>query len=181
MVAHILDGMSPKGRARAAAARSDPNNRTIAVNRRARHDYDVLDTYECGIALVGGEVKTLREGKVTLRDSFARVEGGEMWLHGMHIPPYAQAQGFGSHDPDRARKLLLHRREIGELGARVAQQSLTLVPLSLYFKQGRAKIELGLARGRRQYDKRAAIAARDAGRDTERELRRAGRETDRLR
>lgn len=168
--------MSPKGRARASAAPSDPNNRTIAANRRARHDYDILDTYECGIALVGGEVKSLRQGKVTLRDAYARVERGEMWLHGMHIPPYAQAQGFGSHDPDRARKLLLHRREIGELDARMAQQSLTLVPLSLYFKQGRAKIELGLARGRRHYDKRAAIAARDVGRDTERELRQAGRE-----
>ena len=167
--------MSPKGRARSAAPRTDPNNRTVAVNRRARHDYDVLDTVECGMALVGGEVKSLRQGKVTLRDAYARVEGGEVWLHGMHIPPYSHAQGFGSHDPDRPRKLLLHRREIGELGAKVAQQSLTLVPLSLYFKQGRAKIELGLVRGRRHYDKRAAIAARDAGRDTERELRRAGR------
>ena len=168
--------MSPKGRARASAAPSDPNNRTIASNRRARHEYDILDTYECGIALVGGEVKSLRQGKVTLRDAYARVERGEMWLHGMHIPPYAQAQGFGAYDPDRSRKLLLHRREIGELDARVAQQSLTLVPLSLYFKQGRAKVELGLARGRRHYDKRAAIAARDVGRDTERELRQAGRE-----
>ena len=167
--------MSPKGRPRTAASRQDPNNRPVAVNRRARHDYDVLDAFECGISLQGSEVKSLRQGKVTLRDAFARVDRGEIWLQGMHIPPYSHAQGFGSHDPDRARKLLLHRREIGELGARVAQQSLTLVPLSLYFKEGRVKVELGLCRGRRSYDKRAAIAARDAGRDTERELRRAGR------
>lgn len=167
--------MSPKGRSRAGAVRADPNNRSVAANRRARHDYEVLDTYECGIALQGSEVKSLREGKVTLRDAYGRVEQGEIWLHGVHVPPYSHAQGFGSHDPDRPRKLLLHRREIEELGARVAQQSLTLVPLSVYLKQGRVKVELGLCRGRRSYDKRAAIAARDAGRDTERELRRAER------
>ena len=163
--------MSPKGRARPAPGRRDPNNRAIAQNRRARHDYEILDTYECGMALQGSEVKSLREGKVVLRDAFARIDDGEVWLHGMHIPPYLRAQGFGAHDPDRSRKLLLHRREISEMGNRVAQQHLTLVPLSLYLKDGRAKVELAVARGRKTYDKRAAIAERDVNRDTARELR----------
>ncbi|HZT67801.1 MAG TPA: SsrA-binding protein SmpB [Acidimicrobiales bacterium] len=155
--------------------KADPNNRTVAVNRKARHDYDVLETVECGISLQGSEVKSLRDGLVALRDSYARVQDGEVWLHGVHIAPYAFAQGFGSHDPDRARKLLLHRREIDELAGRTQQQSLTLIPLSLYFKDGRAKVSLALARGRRSYDKRAAIAERDATREAAREVRRAAR------
>jgi SsrA-binding protein len=122
--------------------------RIVAHNRRARHDYQVLDTYECGIALQGGEVKSFREGRVQLRDAYARIEGGEVWLVGMHVPPYANAGGFGTHDPDRARKLLLHRRQIDQLMGKVQQQSLTLVPLSVYFRDGRAKVELALARGR---------------------------------
>ena len=169
--------MSPKGRARSGAAPDrDANNRSVAQNRRARHDYDILGTYEAGIALVGSEVKSLRVGKVTLRDAFARVDRGEVWLHGVHIPPYSHAQGFGAHEPERARKLLLNRKEIAELGDRVAQQSLTLVPLSVYFREGRAKVELALARGRKHYDKRSAIAERDADRDIERAFRRAVRE-----
>ena len=168
--------MSPKGRARAGAAQErDPNNRAVASNRRARHDYDIIDTYEAGIALLGSEVKSLRQGKINLRDAFARVESGEIWLHGVHIPPYSHAQGFGAHDPERPRKLLLHRREIADLGDRAAQQSLTLVPLSLYFREGRAKVEIALARGRRRFDKRTAIAERDADRDIERAVRRAER------
>lgn len=163
--------MSPKGRTRPAASRQDPNNRSISQNRRARHDYEILDTYEAGIALQGSEVKSLREGKVVLRDAYARVEDGQVWLHGVHIPPYLRAQGFGAHDPDRSRKLLLHHREIADMADRVAQQHLTLVPLSLYFKEGRAKVELALARGRKTYDKRAAIAERDVNRDLSRELR----------
>jgi SsrA-binding protein len=143
------------------ARRTDPN-RAVAVNRRARHDYDILDTFEAGIVLVGSEVKSLREGKAQLRDSFARVQDGEVWLHGVHIPPYAFASGFGSTDPDRRRKLLLHRRQIDELGRRTGQESLTLVPLSIFFKDGRAKVELALARGRKLYDKRHALAERDA-------------------
>jgi SsrA-binding protein len=144
----------------------------VATNRRARHEYDILETYEAGIQLVGPEVKSLREAKVQLRDSYARVENGEVWLHGVHIAPYLYAQGFGAVDPDRRRKLLLHRREIEEMDARTSQEHLTLVPLAVYFKEGKAKIELGLARGRKTYDKRAAIAKRDLERE---EARTAGR------
>jgi SsrA-binding protein len=140
----------------------DPNNRTVAQNRRARHDYDILDTYEAGVVLAGSEVKSLREGKVQLRESYARVQDGEIWLYGVHVPPYAFASGFGATDPDRRRKLLLHRRQIDELGRRTTQDSLTLVPLSVYFKDGRAKVNLALARGRKNYDKRRAMASRDA-------------------
>lgn len=140
----------------------------MAQNRRARHDYDIVETIECGIVLHGSEVKSLRAGMVQIRDSYARIEGGEVWLLGMHVSPYAQAVGFGSHDPDRARKLLLHRRQIEVLGGQVKQQSLTLVPLSVYFLDGRAKVELALARGRKTYDKRAALAERDAKRDVAR-------------
>lgn len=149
--------------ARAAPRRApDSRNRTVAQNRRARHDYDILDNYEAGLVLVGSEVKSLREGKAQLRDSYARVQDGEVWLYGVHVPPYVFATGFGAVDPDRRRKLLLHRRQIEELGRRTQQDSLTLVPLSLYFKDGRAKVDLALAKGRRLYDKRHAIAARDA-------------------
>lgn len=147
--------------------------RPVAQNRRARHDYDLLEVLECGIALQGSEVKSMRAGKVQLRDAYARVEAGELWLHGMHVAPYAFASGFGGHDPERPRKLLLHRREIDDLQARTSQQSLTLVPLSVYFKDGRAKVELALARGRRRYDKRHAIASRDAEREVERAVARS--------
>jgi len=140
----------------------------VAQNRRARHDYEVLDTFECGIALQGSEVKSLREAKVQLRDAYGRVEDGELWLYGVHVSPYAFATGAGAHDPDRRRKLLVHRRQIDELLGRTRQEGLTLVPLSIYFKDGRAKVELALARGRKTYDKRHAIAARDAAREVER-------------
>jgi SsrA-binding protein len=138
------------------------DGRPVARNRRARHDYDIIDTYEAGMVLAGSEVKSLRAGQAQLRDSYARVADGEVWLYGMHIPPYAFASGFGATDPDRRRKLLLHHREIDELGRRTTQDALTLVPLSVYFKDGRAKLSLALARGRKRYDKRRAIAARDA-------------------
>ncbi|MBO0694396.1 MAG: SsrA-binding protein SmpB [Acidimicrobiaceae bacterium] len=136
--------------------------RPVAQNRRARHDYDILDTVEAGIVLVGSEVKSVREGKVQLRDAYARVQDGEVWLHGVHVAPYAYSSGFGAVDADRSRKLLLHRRQIAELDQQVAKGSLTLIPLSIYFKDGRAKVDLALARGRRNYDKRRAIAERDA-------------------
>ena len=144
--------------------------KVVANNRRARHDFEILETHEAGIALVGTEVKSLREGHIQLKDSYARPEDGELWLVGVHVSPYAQADGFGGHDPERRRKLLLHRDEIAELTRRVTQQSLTLVPLSVYFKDGKAKVELALARGRRQHDKREAIAARDAEREADRAL-----------
>jgi len=154
---------------------SGPVIRRVAQNRRARHEYDILETFECGLALRGGEVKSLRAGQVQLHDAYARVEGGEVWLLGVHVAPYEYSNGFGAVDPERPRKLLLHREQIDELQGRVAQQSLTLVPLSVYFKDGYAKVELALARGRRLYDKRHAIAERDATREAERvmkELRR---------
>jgi SsrA-binding protein len=150
-----------------------PGTKLVASNRKARHDYFVIDTFECGIALVGSEVKSLREGKVQLRDAYARVEEGEVWLHGVHVPPYSHASGRDGHDPERPRKLLLHRHEIDELVGRTKQESLTLVPLSIYFRNGRAKVELALARGRRRHDKRQAIAERDARREAERAMARA--------
>jgi SsrA-binding protein len=146
----------------------DPNNRTVAQNRRARHDYDILDTYEAGIVLAGSEVKSLREGKAQMRESFARVHDGEVWLYGLHVPPYVFASGFGTTDPDRRRKLLLHRRQIEELSRRSGQESLTLVPLSIYFKDGRVKVDLAVARGRKLYDKRHALAERDAAMEARR-------------
>ncbi|MGA3149126.1 MAG: SsrA-binding protein SmpB [Acidimicrobiales bacterium] len=150
-------------------------NRVVASNRRARHDYEIIDSTECGIVLQGSEVKSLRAGRIALQDSYARIIDGEMWLFGVHVPPYAQANGFGAHEPDRRRKLLLHRRQIDEWMGKAQQQSLTMVPLSIYFKDGRAKVELALARGRRQYDKRHAIATRDASREAAREARSAAR------
>jgi SsrA-binding protein len=145
-----------------------PGPRPVAQNRRARHDYDILDTVEAGIVLVGSEVKSVREGKVQLRDAFARIQNGEVWLHGVHVSPYAYANGFGAVDADRTRKLLLHHRQIADLERRVAKDALTLIPLSIYFKDGRAKVDLALARGRKNYDKRHAIAERDAALETRR-------------
>ena len=143
-------------------------DRVVAQNRKARHDYTILETFECGLVLKGTEVKVLRDGKAQLREAYARVRDGEAWLLQMHIPPYANAAAFVGHDPDRERKLLLHRRQINELAERTSREALTLVPLSIYFKEGKAKVELGLAKGRRRYDKRQAIAERDAGRDADR-------------
>ncbi len=161
----------PKGPGRRAAPAKAPTDRkVVAQNRRARHDYEILDTVEAGLVLVGSEVKSLREGKAQLRDAYARVDDGELWLYAAHIPPWLYATGFGAHEPERRRKLLLHRRQIEELAARVAQEGLTLVPLSLYFREGRAKVEIALARGRKTYDKRRALAERDAKREAERTL-----------
>lgn len=149
--------------------------KVVATNRRARHDYDILEIYEAGIALRGSEVKSLRDHRVQLGDGYAAVEDGEAWLYNVHIAPYQHASLQGRHEPERKRKLLLHRREIDELGARVAQDRLTVVPLAIYFKDGRAKVELALARGRKRYDKRQAITARDMARDTERAVARSRR------
>ncbi|MEW6153354.1 MAG: SsrA-binding protein SmpB [Actinomycetota bacterium] len=165
-----------KGRTSPPPSTAHKPVKVVAKNRRARHDYEVLETVEAGIALVGTEVKSLREGLIQLKDSYARPEGGELWLVGVHVSPYAQADGFGGHEPERRRKLLLHHQEIEELTERVKLESLTLVPLSVYFKDGRAKVELALARGRRRHDKRNAIATRDANREAERALRSRNRE-----
>ncbi len=149
--------------------------KVVATNRRARRDYEILDSWECGLMLQGSEVKSLRESKVQLADSYARLQGDDVWLVALHIAPYSAASTQGGHEASRDRKLLLHRSEIEEMRAKVDQERLTLVPLSLYFKDGRAKLELGLGRGRRQYDKRQAIAKRDAELEARRATSRGGR------
>ncbi len=128
----------------------------VGRNRKARHEYDILDTYEAGMVLKGPEVKSLRAGKLAFRDAFARVERGEVWLYSLHISPYEQANR-ANVDPDRVRKLLLHREEIGRLTSKTQEKGLTLVPLEVYFRRGNAKVTLGLARGRRLYDKREKL------------------------
>jgi len=138
----------------------------VATNRRARHDYEILDTIEAGIQLRGSEVKTLREGRASLQDAYAEVDGGEAVLH-MQIPAYSHT-GYDGHEPTRPRKLLLHRKEIDQLARRLAERGLTLVPLRLYFKHHLVKVELGVAKGKRAYDKRQAIAKRDAAREMDR-------------
>lgn len=146
----------------------------VARNRRARHDYEILDTFEAGIALLGPEVKSLRAGKATLTDSYATLRRGEVMLVSVHIPPYVQAARENS-DPRRERKLLLHRAEISRLGGKLRERGFTLIPLSIYFKNGRAKVELGLARGKRQYDKRHALRKREQDREVQRAVRGRGR------
>jgi len=141
----------------------------IAENRRARHDYHFLERLEAGLVLNGSEVKSLRQGHAVLQRAYAHARDGELWLVGLHIPPYEQAS-TAPHDPDRERKLLLHRREIERLAAQVAEKGLTLVPTRLYFKDGRAKVELALARGKEGRDKRRDIADRESKRRIEREL-----------
>jgi SsrA-binding protein len=143
----------------------------IARNRRARYDYRIDDTYEAGLVLTGTEVKSLRAGRASLADGFAQISDGEVWLHNVHIPEYTQGT-WTNHEPRRTRKLLLHRREIDKLSAATAERGLTLVPMSLYFKDGKAKVELGLGRGKRTYDKRHDLASRDAAREVDRALRR---------
>jgi SsrA-binding protein len=142
----------------------------IVDNRRARHEYHLTDRVEAGVVLVGTEVKALREGKATLQQAYAEVRDGEAWLLGLHIPEYGQGNR-ANHDPDRPRKLLLHRREIDRLYGQVRQKGFTLVPTRLYFKDGRVKAEIALARGKEVRDKRRSIAERDARRQIERELR----------
>jgi SsrA-binding protein len=137
----------------------------IASNRQARRNYEILETIEAGIVLRGSEVKSLREAKTQITDAFARIDGNEVWLHQLHIAPWLYSQTHTGHDPDQKRKLLLHHHEIMRLKARVDPEHLSLIPLSIYFKEGRAKVELGLAKSRRTYDKRQVIAARHAARD----------------
>ncbi|MGH3797491.1 MAG: SsrA-binding protein SmpB [Pseudonocardiaceae bacterium] len=141
----------------------------IASNRKARHDYAILDTYEAGIVLTGTEVKSLRAGRASLVDGFASVEDGEVWLRGVHIPEYNQGS-WTNHEPRRTRKLLLHRKEIERLIGKTRESGLSLVPLSMYFADGKVKVEVALARGKRSYDKRADLARRDADREVRRVL-----------
>ncbi|NJN67040.1 MAG: SsrA-binding protein SmpB [Chloroflexaceae bacterium] len=151
---------------------------TVAVNRRAHHDYHIEESYEAGLTLTGSEIKSVRAGRVNLRGSYARVTSNEeVFLYDTHISPYAQSGTYFNHDPVRPRKLLLHKREIKRLGGLVQQKGLTLVPLRIYLKGRRAKLELGVARGKKLYDKREDIAKRDAQRDIERAMKSRRRDT----
>ena len=145
------------------------DGKLIAANRRARHEYHLLERFEAGLVLTGTEVKSLRQGNATIDRAYADVRDGQVWLVGAHISPYEQAS-MGSHDPDRDRKLLLHKKEAASLAGKVAQRGLTLVPTKMYFKNGRAKVELALARGKEVRDKRRDLAKREAERQMERAL-----------
>ena len=139
--------------------------RTIAENRKARHDYHILDTWEAGVALLGTEVKSIREGGVQLRDSFARIEGGEVWIYNVHISAYSN-RGYSDHEPTRRRKLLLHRQEIKKLIGKTVEKGMTLVPVRMYLKDGRVKVAISLAKGKKDHDKRETIKRRETDRET---------------
>jgi len=143
--------------------------KTITVNRRARHEYDILESFEGGLVLTGTEIKSIRDGRVNIRDAFGRPEGGELWLCNAHISPYSNGNRQ-NHEPMRPRKVLMHRNQIDYLSSKVQEKGLTLVPLKLYIKNHKAKVELGVARGRKLYDKRAVIARRDADRQMQRAI-----------
>jgi SsrA-binding protein len=147
----------------------EQGRKAVASNRKARHDYSILDTYEAGLALTGTEVKSLRAGRASLVDAFGQENGGEIFLHGMHIPEYTQGT-WTNHEPRRVRKLLLHRDEIRKIQGKLRDEGITLVPLQVYFQNGYAKVELALARGKRSYDKRQDMASRDAQREITRAL-----------
>lgn len=139
--------------------------KSIAENRKAFHDYHILETFEAGVALLGTEVKAIREGNVNLRDSYASVDGGEVWIHNVHINPYSH-RGYADHEPTRKRKLLLHRQEIRKLIGRTVERGMTLVPTRMYFKNGHVKIAIGLAKGKQEHDKRETVKKREADRET---------------
>ncbi len=143
--------------------------KAVARNRKARFDYELLDKFEAGLALQGTEIKALREGRCTLGDGFVEIQNGEAWLVDVHISPYSHGNR-ANHDPTRRRKLLLHKREISRLHSKIAERGLTCVPLRIYFKEGRAKVEIALARGKRKYDKREDIKRREANREAERAI-----------
>ena len=157
-----------------ASSNRQGGRKLIAQNRKARHDYSVLDTFEAGVMLTGTEVKSLRAGRASLVDGFATIDDGEVFLRNVHIPEYAQGS-WTNHEPRRVRKLLLHRAEIERLIGKTKESGLTLVPLSLYFSQGKVKVELALARGKRSYDKRQDLARRDAAREMQRAVGRRGK------
>jgi SsrA-binding protein len=154
-----------------AAKEKDQRNRLIAQNKKARHDFHIEDTYEAGLVLQGTEVKSLREGRASLVDGFVDVDGGEVWLHNVHIPEYAQGS-WTNHSAKRKRKLLLNRAEIHKIERKIGDKGYTIVPLSLYFKDGRAKIEIALAKGKKEYDKRHSLAERQANREKEQAVQR---------
>lgn len=150
---------------------AEDGRRTVATNRKARHEYDILETFEAGIVLKGPEVKSLRDGRASFQDAYARLERGEVWLEGVHVSPYEQANRFNV-DPVRPRKLLLHREEIRRLVGKVEEKGLTLIPLQIYFSRGHAKVTLALARGRKLHDKREALRRREQEREARRAVRR---------
>ena len=161
-----------KGKKKHAA--TDPNERSVAENRKARHKYNVLDTLECGVVLVGSEVKSLRNGRLSLDEAYGRVRNDEVWLVGSDIAEYNEASRM-NHDPKRPRKLLLHRREIRKFANKAHEKGFTLVPLKMYFKNGRAKVLLGLCQGRKLHDKREALKTAETKRDISREMRKRSR------
>ncbi|MBX7167163.1 MAG: SsrA-binding protein SmpB [Pirellulales bacterium] len=163
--------MTAKSSKKSDRNQASDNERLIAQNRRARHEYEVLDTLECGIVLVGSEVKSLRNGRISLDEAHARMKADEVWLVGCDIAEYVQANRF-NHDPRRPRKLLLHRREINKFASRAYEKGLTLVPLKMYFKDGKAKVLLGICRGKQLHDKRETMKQADAKREMARALRR---------
>lgn len=154
-----------------------PGAKIVATNRQARREFEILDTVEAGLVLQGSEVKSLRNAKAQLAEAFGRISDGEAWLHSLHISQYEHSSHAFGHDPDRPKKLLMHKSEISRLGAQIDQKGLTLVPLSLYFRDGRAKVELALARRKRLVDKRQTIARREADREAQREMSRGLRRT----
>ncbi|MCC6177857.1 MAG: SsrA-binding protein SmpB [Chloroflexi bacterium] len=164
------------GKSAAAAKKADgaakPSERVFATNRKAFHDYHILESLEAGIELTGTEIKSVRAGKVNLRDGYGRVQNGEVWLYNVHVSPYEQGNRW-NHEPDRPRRLLLHKGEIARLGVKSKEEGLTLVPLRMYAKRGNAKVELAVVRGKKQYDKRATIADRDARRELDRVVKEA--------
>lgn len=155
--------------ARVEAREKAKQTNTPAIdNRRARHEFSILESLEAGLALTGTEIKSIRAGGVSLNEAFARVRDGELWLVNMYVPPYKAGNAFSAHDPRRARKLLVHKEQLARLASRSAEKGLTIVPLRLYFTRGKAKVEIGLAKGKKLYDKRRSIAEREAKRELER-------------
>ena len=162
--------MAKSKQLRVAEKAAQKNNAPSVDNRRARHEYHILESMEAGLALTGTEIKSIRQGGVSLNEAYARMRDGELWLLGMHVPPYKEGS-FSNHEPNRPRKLLLHKEQIVRLGQRAAEKGLTLVPLRLYFTRGKAKVEIGLARGKKLWDKREASAKRDVEREIARHTR----------
>lgn len=169
-----------KKKSKADKSKDGSGRKLIAQNRKARHDYHILDTYECGIALTGTEVKSLRQGRASLVDGFAQLDDGEVWLHNVHIPEYAQGT-WTNHAARRKRKLLLHRYEIDRLIGKTRETGYTLVPLQLYFLNGRAKVEIALAKGKKEYDKRQALRERQDRRESDKAIAAARRREQRQR
>lgn len=164
--------MAKKGSKKKGGEEIKSTRAPTIVNRKARHDYHIMETFEAGIALIGAEVKSIREGKVNISDAYARVRNGEAWLIGLHISPYKNQNTFEEYNPSRSRKLLLHKKQIDKLSSMTQEKGLTLIPLKIYFKRGRAKLELGVGKGKKLYDKREDLKRKTAQREMERAMKR---------